>query len=188
MTLTTNAMMSGHTDSGLEYSDRYLSISSQLGDPWLRMCALNDKAMLLVAAHRFQDALAMAPEAIRYAQSIKSVFFEFGARLVFAEALLGLRRPGEALASLQQTLRLQIDAWPLLTARAWRSLAATHAALGDDAGCRRAETTAAQWTAKVGKGGMGSEFANLKTPSSPQGPIPARTPARRSGKGPGKAP
>ena len=187
MTLTTHAMMAGQTDSGLEFSERYLRIADQLGDPWLRMCAVNDKAMLLVAANRYEDALAMAPDAIRAAQSINSVFFEFGARIVFAEALLGLGRTAEALRSLEETLKLHVEAWPLFTSRAWRCLAATHAALGNEKEGRRAEAQAAAWAAKAGKGGMLREFleptapsGNTQTPSAP--PRAAALRVRRVGR------
>jgi thiol-disulfide isomerase/thioredoxin len=112
--------MVGQVDVGMEYSDRYLQIAERLGDSWLRACAVNDKAMLLVSVRRFQDALGLVPEALALARSIHSPFFEFAALLVRAEALLGLGRLEEALASIDEGLAVKTEAWPMLTAQTSR--------------------------------------------------------------------
>lgn len=148
MTLTTHALIQGQTQAGLEYSDRYVTIANRLGDPWLLACALNDKAILLVGVHRYDEALALATEAIRHARQIRSVFFEFGGHLCAAEALLGLGRAREARERLLPALGLKLDAWPAFTARGWKTMAAIHTALGET---KEARAALAEYRAVAGR-------------------------------------
>lgn len=175
MTLTTHAMMVGQTETGLEFSERYLRVANQLGDAWLKACAINDQALLLVASKRYGDALGLSSEAIDLSRMIKSTFFEFGAHLVRAEALLGLGRAKEALGPLREAMRLKGNAWPMFTSRAWRTTAAAHRALGQKAEARHAEAEAASWARRPSVPRGGTDFLRVPVPSTP---APAPTAAR----------
>lgn len=139
MTLTTHAIMTGETKTGLEFSKRYLEVAHRLGDPWLKACALGDKAMLLIATKTYGEALEVGLEAQRLGRKIRSPFYDYAASIIVAEAYLGLGQPQKALRAIEAGNELKVQAWPSMMARGWRALAATLRVLG-----RRADAKAAQ--------------------------------------------
>lgn len=134
MTLTTFALMAGQTVTGLEYSDRYLQVANQLGDPWLTACALSDKAMLLVATRMYEQGLTFARQALELANKIRSPFYQFASRVAIAEALVGLSRGEEALDYLEPIRKIEVSGWPAMGQRGYRLLASllrTHGRSGE---------------------------------------------------------
>lgn len=186
MTLTTHALMRGELQSSLELSDRYLKVAGQLGDPWLRACALGDRAMLLIVTKRFDEALAMAQQTLQLAQEIHSPFYEYASRILAGEALLALDRPEEAIQALEPALHLKVEAWPAMGARGWRSYAMILRALGRGRDAERADARAREWAQRSAPGDNTVEWARFpQAAASPETPKPpARSRAARRGRTP----
>ncbi len=178
MTLTTYAMMRGEMLTGLEYSDRYLRVATQLGDPWLKACALSDKAMLLIASKMYEEALALGREVLSISQSINSVFYECSARVVLAEALVALEKPREAAETIRPALLLDGKAWTAMVARGWRVLAAAEAVLGRAKEATSARRRAASLEAKKRKGDLTDDIGQLPGPG--RRPVEPETKAPRA--------
>lgn len=142
MTLTTHYMVTRDVEAGFAHAHRYQEVADLLGDPWLRSCAMNDIAFLLVTAGRHQEAAEQADRGIAFARSIQSVYYESAARLAKAEALVSLGRAKDALDALPDNFESCLSSWPALAARGWRTAAAVHEAVGNKAAAADAHARA----------------------------------------------
>jgi len=144
MTLTTHTLITGETDRGEQYAERYLDLARRLGDPWLMCCALGDKAYLLVTQRRFDEAGPLAEEFLRLAKQVNSDFYVTHASTCLAEALLARGDAQAAHDLVLSGLERNVQAWPAMGIRARIVLSRALDALGrkPEAAARRREARA----------------------------------------------